>query len=120
MKFFDAILGQILRAIFTAIADVNQFASVMLSEFAVISSISSRFSPIMIWASSPGPGLPRSIGKVGIWPATVVSHSLQIMRFSTCRTILTDAGTCSSTWTTLSGAFRNNVPPQVGQLQGAA
>ncbi|MCJ8510726.1 hypothetical protein MUU53_23085 [Rhizobium lemnae] len=26
MKFFDAIIGQTLRAIFTAIADVDQFA----------------------------------------------------------------------------------------------
>lgn len=52
-------------------------------------------------------------------PDTVVSQSLQTMRFSTFRTIFTDAGTCSITCTTLSGAFRKDVPPQAGQLQGA-
>ncbi len=63
-----------------------------------IASLNSRRSRAagVIWASSPGPGLPRAIGRVGISPASVVSHSLQIMRFSTWRTILTDAGTCSN------------------------
>ncbi len=52
------------------------------------------------------PGLPRSIGKVGISPDTVVSQSLQIMRFSTWRTIFTEAGMCFHYLHDLVGRFQ--------------
>ncbi|WP_320189052.1 hypothetical protein RMS29_015520 [Agrobacterium rosae] len=42
MKFFDTVLGQTLRAIFSAIADANQFASEMLSELAVLTEAKAK------------------------------------------------------------------------------
>src|SRR5579864_2067534 len=79
------------------------------------SGCASAYLETTTWASSPGPGRPRSIGKDGSGACTMVSQARQLTVGRTYSTTLKEDGTYSSTSVTTSSILRSTVPPQDGQ-----
>src|SRR5271167_2057205 len=69
-------------------------------------------------ASRPGPGRPRSIGRLGIGGCTIVSQARQLSFGRMWRITLKLEGTYSSTSRSSWPMRLNTVPPQPGQVPG--
>jgi len=70
-----------------------------------------------MWASSPGPGRPFSIGNSGAGAWNTFSHSRQAYLGRTCRITLSLAGIFSSTSVTISPSLARRAGSQLSQLQ---
>ena len=71
-------------------------------------------------ASRPGPGRPRSIGRLGIGGCTIVSQARQLSFGRMWRITLKLEGTYSSTSRSSWPMRLSTVPPQPGQVQAAS
>jgi hypothetical protein len=72
-----------------------------------------------MWARSPGPAIPRAIGRVGAGSCTITWQLAQASFGRTCRITLKLAGTYSSISATSSPIFFI-VAPQPGQVHAGA
>ena len=77
----------------------------------------SQYFETAMWANSPGPGRPFSIGSSGAGAWNTLSHSRQAYLGRTCRITFSRAGIFSSTSVTVSPSLARRAGSQLPQLQ---